>query len=66
MYVDKEQDKFHTCLNRQHNDINGLKECLERAEMRTRAVELENKSLAAQIKSMLDKLYFCAKMEANA
>ena len=28
-YVDKEQDKFFCCLNRQRNDINTLKERLE-------------------------------------
>ena len=66
VYVDKEQDKFFIHLNRQHNNINGLKERLEQVEVRTRAVELENKSLAAWINSMLDKLCFCAKTEANA
>ena len=34
--------------------------------MRMRAVELENKSLVAQIDSMSDKLCFCVKTEANA
>ena len=66
MYVDKEQDKFFARLNRQCSEINGLKECLEWAEMRMRTVELENESLAAQIESMSDKLCFCAKTEANA
>ena len=28
-YVDKEQDKFFVCLNRQQSEINSLKEQLE-------------------------------------
>ena len=58
-YVDKEQDKFFHHLNRQRNDINALKDCIEWSELRARALELENKSLLAHMNSMADKLCFC-------
>ena len=41
-YVDKEQDKFFCYLNRQRNNIDSLKECLERLELREKALELVN------------------------
>ena len=37
-YVDKEQDKFFHQLNRQQVDINALKDCMERLELRARAL----------------------------
>ena len=42
-YVNKEQDKFFHCLNRQRSDIDALKEHVEQLELRARALELENK-----------------------
>ena len=61
MYVDKEQDKFFHCVNRQRADIDALKERMERSELRVRALELENESLAARLDSMVDKLCFCTR-----
>ena len=40
VYVDKEQDKFFRWLNRQRVDINVLKDCMERSELKARALEL--------------------------
>ena len=57
-YVDKEQDKFFHRVNRQWADIDALKECMERLELRARALELENESLSAHLDSMVDKLCF--------
>ena len=65
-YVDKEQDKFFCCLNRQQNDINALKEHAEQSELRVRALELENKSLLACMNSMADKLCFCTWAEVTS
>ena len=45
-YIDKEQDKFFCCLNRQRNDIDSLKEKLECSELRARALELTNESMS--------------------
>ena len=53
-YVDKEQDKFFHCVNRPWADIDTLKERMERSELRSRALELENKSLPAHLDSMVD------------
>ena len=36
-YVDKEQDKFFRQVDRQQADIDALKECMERSELRVRA-----------------------------
>ena len=44
-YVNKEQDKFFRHLNRQRNNINVLKECVEWSKLRARVLELENESL---------------------
>ena len=41
-YVNKEQDKFFCCLNRQQVDIDTLKDQMKRSELRARALELEN------------------------
>ena len=53
-YVDKEQDKFFRCVNRPWANIDTLKERMERLELRSRALELENKSLLAHLDSMVD------------
>ena len=60
-YADKEQDKFFQRVNRQQADIDALKEWMERAELRARALELENESLSAHLDSMVDKLCFCTR-----
>ena len=51
-------DKFFQHVNRQRADIDALKECMERLELRARALELENESLSAHLDSMVDKLCF--------
>ena len=66
VYVDKEQDKFFRRVNRQRADINVLKERMERAELRARALELENESLSAHLDSMVDKLCFCTQVEVTS
>ena len=58
-YVDKEQDKFFRCINRQPADINVSKEWMEQLELRARALELENKLLSVHLDSMVNKLCFC-------
>ena len=65
-YVNKEQDKFFRCVNRQWADINALKERMERAKLRVRALELENESLLAHLDSMVDKLCFCTQAEVTS
>ena len=65
-YVDKEQDKFFHCLNRQHVDINMLKEWMEWSDLRARALELEDESLSAHLDSMVDKLCFCTWVEVTS
>ena len=57
-YVDKEQDKFFHCLNRQQVDIDALKDRMERSELRARTLELENELLLAHLDSMVNKLCF--------
>ena len=52
-------------LNRQQNDITRLKECLDRAEMRVRALELKNESMVVGMDSMLDRLCFCCHSEGG-
>ena len=64
-YVNKEQDKFFRCLNRQRVNINALKDWMERLELRARALELENKSLSAHLDSMVNKLCFCTWAEVT-
>ena len=66
MYIDKEQDKFFRCVNRQWADIDMLKERMERLELRARALELENESLLARLDSMVDKLCFCTWAEVTS
>ena len=53
-YVDKEQDKFFQCVNRQRADIDALKEWMERTELKARVLELENELLSAHLDSMVD------------
>ena len=65
-YVDKEQDKFFCCLNRQRNDIDSLKEQLERSELRVKALELANKLMLEQMDNMANKLYYCTQAEATS
>ena len=65
-YVDKEQDKFFCCVNRQWADIDALKEWMECSELRARALELENESLSARLDSMVDKLCFCTRAEVTS
>ena len=65
-YVDKEQDKFFWQVNRQRADIDAMKERMERSELRTRALELENESLSARLDSMVDKLCFCTRVEVTS
>ena len=65
-YVDKEQDKFFCQLNRQRNNIDALKDQVERLELRARALELENESLLACVNSMADKLCFCTWVEVTS
>ena len=65
-YVNKEQDKFFRRVNRQWADIDALKERMERLELRVRALELENESLAACLDSMVDKLCFCTQAEVTS
>ena len=65
-YVDKEQDKFFRCVNRQQADIDALKEWMEWMELRARALELENKSLSARLDSMVGKLCFCTRIEVTS
>ena len=57
-YVDKEQDKFFRQVNQQRADIDALKERMEQSELRAKALELENESLAARLDSMVNKLCF--------
>ena len=66
MYVNKEQDKFFWCVDRQWADINVLKEQMEWAELRARALELENELLLARLDSMVDKLCFCTQVEVTS
>ena len=66
VYVNKEQDKFFQCVNRQWADIDALKEQMERSELRARALELENESLSACLDSMVDKLCFCTWAEVTS
>ena len=66
MYIDKEQDKFFRCLNRQQVNIDTLKDWMERSELRARALELENESLSAHLDSMVDKLCFCTQVEVTS
>ena len=66
VYINKEQDKFFRCLNRQQADINALKDWMERLELRARALELENESLSACLDSMVDKLCFCTQAEVTS
>ena len=65
-YVDKEQDKFFRHVNRQRANIDVLKECMERLELRARALESENESLLARLDSMVDKLCFCTRVEVTS
>ena len=65
-YVYKEQDKFFCRLNRQQVNIDVLKDCMERSELRARALELENKSLSAHLDSMVNKLCFCTQAEVTS
>ena len=65
-YVDKEQDKFFRRVNRQRANIDALKERMEQSELRARALELENESLSARINSMVDRLYFCTRVEVTS
>ena len=65
-YINKEQDKFFHCLNRQQSDINALKECTEWSELRVRALELENKLLSAHMNSIANKLCFCTQVEVTS
>ena len=65
-YINKEQDKFFWCVNRQRANIDALKEWMEWLELRARALELENKSLSAQLDSMVDKLCFCTRAEVTS
>ena len=65
-YIDKEQDKFFRCVNRQQADIDALKEQMEQVELRARALELENELLSARIDSMVDKLCFCTWAEVTS
>ena len=65
-YVDKEQDKFFRCVNRQWANIDALKERMEQSKLRARALELENESLSAHLDSMVDKLCFCTQGEATS
>ena len=65
-YIDKEQDKFFQRVNRQRADIDALKEWMEQAELRARALELENESLSACLDSMVDKLCFCTRVEVTS
>ena len=64
-YVDKEQDKFFHCLNRQQVDIDTLKDQMESSELRARVLELENESLLVRLDSMVDKLCFCTWVEVT-
>ena len=66
VYVDKEQDKFFRCLNKQQVNINALKDRMEQSELRARALELENESLLAHLDSMVDKLCFCTWVEITS
>ena len=66
VYVNKEQDKFFHCVNRQQADIDALKERMEQAELRVRALELENELLSAHLDSMVDKLCFCTRVEVTS
>ena len=66
VYIDKEQDKFFCCVNRQRADIDALKERMERSELRVRVLELENESLLARLDSMVDKLCFCTRAEVTS
>ena len=66
VYIDKEQDKFFRCVNRQRADIDALKEQMEWLELRARALELENKSLSACLDSMVNKLCFCTQVEVTS
>ena len=65
-YVNKEQDKFFHHLNRQQGDINTLKDCMERLELKVRALELENESLSACMNSMANMLCFCTQPEVTS
>ena len=65
-YINKEQDKFFHCLNRQRVDIDTLKDRMEQSELRAKALELENKSLSACLDSMVDKLCFCTWVEVTS
>ena len=65
-YVNKEQDKFFHCLNRQWSDIDALKEHVNQLELRARALELENESLSAHMNSMANKLCFCTQVEVTS
>ena len=65
-YVDKEQDKFFRRVNRPRANIDALKERMERSELRSRALELENKSLSARLDSMVDRLCFCTQAEVTS
>ena len=66
VYVDKEQDKFFHCLNRQRNDIDVLKEWLEWLKFRAKALELVNELMSEQMDNMADKLCFCVWAEATS
>ena len=65
-YVNKEQDKFFRCLNRQRVDIDALKDWMEQLELRAKALELENELLLARLDSMVDKLCFCTWVEVTS
>ena len=65
-YVDKEQDKFFCQLNRQWVNIDTLKDQMERSELRTRVLELENELLSAHLDSIVDKLCFCTRAEVTS
>ena len=62
-YVNKEQDKFFVCLNRQRNEINSLKERLEWSELRTKALELANESMLELLDDMATRLCFYIHVE---
>ena len=62
-YIDKEQDKFFVCLNRQCNEINSLKEQLEWLELRTKVLELANELMLELLDDMATQLCFCICVE---
>ena len=64
--VNKEQDKFFHRVNRQRANIDALKERMEWAELRARALELENELLSVRLDSMVDKLCFCTWVEVTS